>query len=70
MSLLSEGVENGAIEDDSALAVDKASSLCMVCEDAPKQYKCPRCDYFTCSLICCKQHKVEVRQSAEKNIDC
>ena len=41
----------------------------MVCEDAPKQYKCPRCEYFTCSLACCKQHKVEVRVLAEENIE-
>ena len=57
------------VEDDSTPSVDKASSLCMVCEDAPKQYKCPRCEYFTCSLACCKQHKVEVRVFAEENIE-
>lgn len=35
-------------------------TLCMVCESVQRQYKCPRCDYFTCSLKCCKQHKLEV----------
>ena len=45
---------------DSTVSVEDSSKLCMVCEEAPKQYKCPRCDYFTCSLKCCKQHKIEV----------
>jgi hypothetical protein len=41
--------------------VVNAITLCMVCESNQRQYKCPRCDYFTCSLKCCKQHKLEVR---------
>ena len=41
------------------------SKLCMVCEESPMQYKCPRCDYLTCSLKCCKQHKIEVRISLD-----
>lgn len=32
---------------------------CMVCSQAVKQYKCPACSIFTCSLMCCKKHKVQ-----------
>lgn len=52
----------GATEPPLALNVC-SSKLCMVCEESPMQYKCPRCDYLTCSLKCCKQHKIEVRNS-------
>lgn len=48
------------VEDSSAAVSNDATTLCMVCEDSKKQYKCPRCDYFTCSLKCCKQHKIDV----------
>ena len=51
---------------DSSSAVNVCNSrLCMVCEESPMQYKCPRCDYLTCSLKCCKQHKIEVRTSSD-----
>ena len=60
MSLQHPPAEITTQDDDSTLGGKKISSLCMVCEAAPKQYKCPRCDYFTCSLKCCKQHKLEV----------
>lgn len=52
----------GVTEPSLALNVC-TSKLCMVCEESPMQYKCPRCDYLTCSLKCCKQHKIEVRNS-------
>ena len=31
---------------------------CQICNENLKQYKCPRCSCLTCSLQCCKQHKV------------
>jgi HIT zinc finger len=52
----------GVTEPSLALNVC-TTKLCMVCEESPMQYKCPRCDYLTCSLKCCKQHKIEVRFS-------
>jgi hypothetical protein len=33
---------------------------CEICNNSPKQYKCPRCSRLTCSLNCCKQHKVTI----------
>jgi HIT zinc finger len=60
MMALSDTVSSSGNLVDSTVCVADTSKLCMVCEEAPKQYKCPRCDYFTCSLKCCKQHKVEV----------
>lgn len=55
------------VEDSSAATTTEvkcALKLCMVCEEAPMQYKCPRCDYLTCSLQCCKQHKAEVSMAS------
>lgn len=34
--------------------------LCEICLDKEKKYKCPRCSIFTCSLECCKYHKIKV----------
>ncbi len=33
--------------------------LCDVCQEHIRKYKCPRCSLFSCSLACCKKHKVE-----------
>ena len=33
--------------------------LCEVCGVEARKYKCPRCSVFSCSLACCKRHKVE-----------
>ena len=33
---------------------------CQICHTNPKLYKCPRCSCLTCSLQCCKQHKVPI----------
>ena len=33
--------------------------LCEICCLSRRQYKCPRCSVFSCSLECCKRHKVE-----------
>lgn len=48
-------------ESDSESDSDSHSQQikCMICGVADKQYKCPRCSVFTCSLACCKDHKVE-----------
>ena len=44
---------------DSAEACP-TSQLCEICQSRPKLYKCPRCSFFTCSLECCKRHKVSM----------
>lgn len=33
------------------------SLKCEICENNPHKYKCPRCSYKTCSLVCCNKHK-------------
>ena len=44
-------------DDHDISRVEK--SPCMVCNAKPFVYKCPRCSYLTCSLECCKKHKLE-----------
>mmetsp|Transcript_2590 Transcript_2590/g.2700 ORF Transcript_2590/g.2700 Transcript_2590/m.2700 type:complete len:477 (-) Transcript_2590:280-1710(-) len=60
------------VEPDSSLSTAEGSrvnaiTLCMVCESSQRQYKCPRCDYFTCSLKCCKQHKLETECNGKRD---
>ncbi len=40
------------VDGDGAMEV-----LCMICNEIPKKYKCPRCSILTCSLNCVKIHK-------------
>uniref|UniRef100_A0A0K0DYL4 HIT-type domain-containing protein n=1 Tax=Strongyloides stercoralis TaxID=6248 RepID=A0A0K0DYL4_STRER len=35
------------------------TSFCQVCNIEKHKYRCPKCQYKTCSLVCCKQHKEE-----------
>jgi hypothetical protein len=47
-------------EDEEVTEEPAASGLmCNVCGDRERLYKCPRCGVFSCSLACCKRHKVE-----------
>ena len=32
---------------------------CVICEDKAAKYKCPKCQFSTCSLKCVQLHKVE-----------
>lgn len=60
MDFLTSYIDNEDIDDDGGMHTDDtitATVMCMVCDAVPKQYKCPRCSIFTCSLICCKKHK-------------
>ena len=41
--------------------------LCQVCKEQSRQYKCPRCGTFTCSLKCCKQHKIETNCNGRRD---
>jgi hypothetical protein len=34
-------------------------TVCEVCKEKEKRYKCPRCSLFTCSLDCCVKHKAQ-----------
>ncbi len=33
--------------------------LCEVCREVERKYKCPKCSTFSCSLECCRKHKVD-----------
>lgn len=41
--------------------------LCEICQARQRQYKCPRCGVFTCSLECCKRHKVQTECSGRRD---
>ena len=41
-----------------SLPTNQKPKSCHFCSNTPK-YKCPKCQISTCSLKCCKQHKVD-----------
>jgi hypothetical protein len=45
--------------ESSSMPVPLPVPMCAMCQIRPRQYKCPRCDVLTCSLDCCKRHKIE-----------
>lgn len=45
--------------DPFPMPVSVPVSMCVICQIHPRQYKCPRCDVVTCSLDCCKRHKID-----------
>ena len=55
---------SSAVSTSSSSAASISSSLssnsltCEICESNGRLYRCPRCMIFTCSLKCCKQHKI------------
>jgi hypothetical protein len=44
------------VMDEISTAYEK---ICEICTEKEGIYKCPRCSIFTCSLLCCKQHKID-----------
>ena len=57
----------GGYESDSDGSISNELSLCMMCGKNPKNYKCPRCSIFTCSLTCCRQHKIDKNCSGQRD---
>lgn len=41
--------------------------FCQVCQIRQRHYKCPRCAVFSCSLECCKKHKVQTECSGRRD---
>ena len=37
----------------------RPAGLCEVCGEVERKYKCPKCSIFSCSLECCRKHKVD-----------
>lgn len=56
-------------DDNGEIVTSSAQELvfCMICEVNPKQYKCPACSMLTCSLACCKQHKITSNCTGKRN---
>lgn len=42
-------------------------SKCEMCNQNEYKYKCPRCLIKTCSLACCRQHKLEQNCNGERD---
>lgn len=42
-------------------------ALCEQCGAVESRYTCPRCGVVTCSLACCRQHKVETECNGQRN---
>ncbi|CAI2376957.1 unnamed protein product [Moneuplotes crassus] len=53
-----EKIEEGPAE---ILEPTDPAKLCMMCKEKEFKYKCPNCSSKTCSLICVKQHKKELK---------
>ena len=41
--------------------------LCEICKENDRKYKCPACSLFTCSLECCKQHKIQLNCTGKRD---
>lgn len=51
------GEEEHTCDNDKEIAI----VMCEVCSKEVRKYKCPRCGVSTCSMQCCKNHKIAVR---------
>jgi hypothetical protein len=47
------------ISSDDQSVENSLEKLCEICKINVRLYKCPKCSTFSCSLKCCKQHKIE-----------
>ena len=58
-----------SLEDDEIVQISgtPTKSLCEICSLHPRLYKCPRCSAFSCSLVCCKQHKISTNCSGQRD---
>lgn len=57
-------------DEDDVMQHESDAILCMVCESATRRYKCPRCSIMTCSLECCRQHKIDTGCSGKRDRTC
>lgn len=58
---------SGYESDGASDHEDQPIIKCMICNIHPKAYKCPRCHILTCSLVCCKTHKVSTGCSGQRD---
>ena len=38
--------------------VDVNRKICCICESNDVKYKCPKCNFRSCSLVCVSEHKI------------
>jgi hypothetical protein len=60
---MSAAINADVVENVKIAKADDLKEPCAICKEAPSIYKCPRCSILTCSLTCCKKHKVDVSHS-------
>jgi len=56
-------IENG---ESSGTKKRKIEGTCDVCKNTEARYCCPRCNTRSCSLGCCKKHKIDTKCSGER----
>eukprot|EP01124_Arcella_intermedia_P026206 TRINITY_DN4865_c0_g1_i2.p1 TRINITY_DN4865_c0_g1~~TRINITY_DN4865_c0_g1_i2.p1 ORF type:complete len:504 (+),score=88.68 TRINITY_DN4865_c0_g1_i2:29-1513(+) len=56
----------GELQKDSQEHLSVGQKQCKIC-NAPGKYRCPRCDLVSCSLNCCKLHKIENNCSGKRD---
>lgn len=59
-------MNNGSVAVDDEEVAEKKANMCEICLKNESKYKCPRCLMKTCSLNCCRQHKVNTGCSGER----
>ena len=66
----SDGGERGEISANASPSkgtLKKEKPLCHVCKVNVSKYTCPGCAAATCSLACCKQHKVAMNCDGKRS---
>lgn len=58
----------GSLGQVHAISVNSNQKVCAVCSTNDAIYTCPRCAMRTCSLGCCKAHKLTYKCSGIRNV--
>lgn len=53
-----KNVHNSIASTSYSSQSDPKSNGCCICSNQEFKYRCPGCQLKTCSLDCCKQHKI------------
>lgn len=59
----------GYISEEDIQDLDNLNDViyCMICKVKKYSYKCPRCAALTCSLECCRLHKIEMDCNGQRD---
>ncbi|RWS29428.1 box C/D snoRNA protein 1-like protein [Leptotrombidium deliense] len=62
------GAKGEALRNQSnQILIDENFGGCIICGNRVSKYKCPACEAKTCSLNCCKDHKIEFSCDGVRN---